>query len=150
MWAKRREAKARHVLGFMAGAHAVTEPVELTAAHRQLNARVAVRCSAWLGVRLDSERAWKKSLETMALAEGGQITGDEKMALAERMEASKEQSGRSVETRGMTGDENVAPTGVVTEPRGSDAELAADGEREGSAGQTARNSEQTGRRRGIG
>jgi hypothetical protein len=32
--AKRREAKARHVPGFMAGAHAVTEPVELTAARR--------------------------------------------------------------------------------------------------------------------
>ena len=32
--AKRREAKARHVLGFMAGAHAVTEPVELIAARR--------------------------------------------------------------------------------------------------------------------
>ena len=32
--ANRREAKARHVLGFMAGAHAVTEPVELRAALR--------------------------------------------------------------------------------------------------------------------
>ena len=32
--AKRREAKARHVPGFMAGAHAVTEPVESTAARR--------------------------------------------------------------------------------------------------------------------
>ena len=32
--AKRREAKARYVPGFMAGAHAVTEPVELTAALR--------------------------------------------------------------------------------------------------------------------
>ena len=32
--AKRREAKARHVPGFMAGAHAVTEPGEPTAAHR--------------------------------------------------------------------------------------------------------------------
>ena len=32
--AKRREAKARHVLGFMAGAQAVTEPVEPTAARR--------------------------------------------------------------------------------------------------------------------
>ena len=32
--AKRREAKARHVPGFMAGAHAVTEPVELRAARR--------------------------------------------------------------------------------------------------------------------
>ena len=30
--AKRGEAKARHVPGFMAGAHAVTEPVEGTAA----------------------------------------------------------------------------------------------------------------------
>ena len=32
--AKRREAKARHVPGFMAGAQAVTEPVEPTAARR--------------------------------------------------------------------------------------------------------------------
>ena len=32
--AKRREAKARHVLGFMAGAHAVTEPVGLGTARR--------------------------------------------------------------------------------------------------------------------
>ena len=32
--ARRRKAKARHVPGFMAGAHAVTEPVELTAARR--------------------------------------------------------------------------------------------------------------------
>ena len=48
--ARRREAKARRMPGFMAGAYAVTEPVELTAALRQLNARVAVRCSAWLGV----------------------------------------------------------------------------------------------------
>ncbi len=32
--AKRREAKARHVLGFMAGAHAVTEPVERSSALR--------------------------------------------------------------------------------------------------------------------
>jgi hypothetical protein len=32
--AERREAKARHVLGFMAGAHAVTEPVEVRAALR--------------------------------------------------------------------------------------------------------------------
>ena len=32
--ARRREAKARPVPGFMAGAQAVTEPVELRAAHR--------------------------------------------------------------------------------------------------------------------
>ena len=31
---KRREAKARLVPGFMAGAHAVTEPVERSVAHR--------------------------------------------------------------------------------------------------------------------
>ena len=54
---RRREAKARHVPGFMAGAHAVTEPVEVTpAAPRQLNARVAVRCSAWLGVAVSCTR----------------------------------------------------------------------------------------------
>ena len=52
--AKRREAKARRMLGFMAEAYAVTEPVELPAARRQLNARVAVRCSAWLGVDFGS------------------------------------------------------------------------------------------------
>jgi len=32
--AERREAKARHVLGFVAGAHAVTEPVEVRPALR--------------------------------------------------------------------------------------------------------------------
>ena len=32
--AKRRKAKARRMLGFMAGAYAVTEPVELPAALR--------------------------------------------------------------------------------------------------------------------
>ena len=35
--------------GLGGGAHAVTEPVEPQPA-RQLNARAAVRCSAWLGV----------------------------------------------------------------------------------------------------
>ena len=48
--ARRREAQARRMPGFMGGAYAVTEPVELRAALRQLNARVAVGCSAWLGV----------------------------------------------------------------------------------------------------
>ena len=32
--AERREAKARRMLGFVAGAYAVTEPVELRAARR--------------------------------------------------------------------------------------------------------------------
>ena len=49
-WARRREAKARQVPGFMAGAPAVTEPVEVRAGYRELNAKVAVGCSAWLGV----------------------------------------------------------------------------------------------------
>ena len=111
---------------------------------------VAVRCSAWLGVRLDSRETWNKSLETVVLAGDERVTGDEKLAHAERMEIRKDQSRRPVETRGMTGDENVKLAGVAAEPRGSDAELAADGEREASAGQDACNSEQTGRRRGIG
>jgi hypothetical protein len=34
VYAKRREAKARHVLGFVVGAHAVTDPVDLKAALR--------------------------------------------------------------------------------------------------------------------
>ena len=35
--------------GLGGGAHAVTEPVELGAGASKLNARAAVRCSAWLG-----------------------------------------------------------------------------------------------------
>ena len=112
--------------------------------------RGAVRCSAWLGVRLDSEKASNKSLETVALAGDDRVTGDGKLAPAERMGATKDQSRRLVERRAMTGDEKPAPTGVVIEPRGSAAALAADVEREASAGQDARNSEQTGRGRGIG
>ena len=50
MCARRREAQVRAVPGFMAGAQAVTAPVERTAALRKLNAMAAVRCSAWLGV----------------------------------------------------------------------------------------------------
>ena len=96
--------------------------------------RGAVRCSAWLGVRLDSVETWNKSLETVALAGNGQVAGDEKLAHAERMEVSKDQSPRPVEPRGMTSDEKVKLAGVVAEPRGRDAELATDAEREASAG----------------
>ena len=46
------------------------------------------------------------------------------------MEATKDQSRRPVESRGMTCDEKVELTGVAAEPRGSDADLAADVERE--------------------
>ena len=110
----------------------------------------AVRCSAWLGVRLDSVETWNKSLETVALVGDDRVTGDEKLAHAERMEATKDQSRRPVETRAMTCDENVELTGIATEPRGSDTELATDAECEASAGEAASNSEQAGKRRGIG
>ena len=110
----------------------------------------AVLCSAWLCVRLESEKALKKSLETVVLAGDDRITGDEKLAPAERMEGRKDESRRGVETRAMTGDEKVARTGMVAAPRGSDAELAAGAEGEGSAGQDVGNSGQTGKRRGMG
>ena len=57
----------------------------------------AVRCSAWLGVRLDSVETWNKSLETVGLAGDERVTGDEKLGVAERMEATKDQSRRGVE-----------------------------------------------------
>ena len=110
----------------------------------------AVRCSAWLGVRLDSVETWNKSLETVALAGDDRVTDDQKLALAERMEVRKDESRRPVENGGGTGDEKVKLTGVVAEPRGSDAERGGDAEREASAGQDARDWEQTGKRRGIG
>ena len=99
---------------------------------------------------MESEKALKKSLETVVLAGDDRITGDEKLAHAERMEGRKDENRRAVETRAMTGDENEVPTGVAAEPRGSDTELATDAEREGSAGQDVGNSGQTGKRRGMG
>ncbi len=86
----------------------------------------------------------------MALAGDGRGTGDGKLADAERMEVRKDQSRRPVETHEMTGDEKPALTGVVAQPRGSDAELATDAEREASAGEDAGNSEPAEKRRGIG
>ena len=112
--------------------------------------RGAVLCSAWLGVRLDSVETWNKSLETVALAGDDRETGDGKLADTERMEATKDQRRGPVEPRGMTGDEKPPLTGIVAEPRGSDAELAAGAEGAACAGQDAGNSEQAGRRRGIG
>ena len=66
------------------------------------------------------------------------------------MEVTKDQSRRPVENGGRTGDAKVALAGVAVKPRGSGAELAADVEREGCDGEPARNSEKTGKRRGIG
>ena len=50
----------------------------------------------------------------------------------------------------MTGDEKAKLAGVVAPPRGDRAEFVADVEREGCGGEPARNSRQTGKRRGIG
>ena len=66
------------------------------------------------------------------------------------MEPTKDENRRPVENGGRTGDEKVALAGVMVEPRGSGAELAADVEREACDGEPARNSEPTGKRRGIG
>ncbi len=49
----------------------------------------AVRCSAWLGARLDSEQTSKKNLEALELAGDDRITGDGKLELSERMELRK-------------------------------------------------------------
>ena len=53
------------------------------------------------------------------------------------MKPTKDQSRRPVESGGMTGGEKVELTGVVMKPRGRGAELAADVERETSAGKGA-------------
>lgn len=37
----------------------------------------AVRCSAWLGVRLDSEKTWQRVCEEVALAGDGRTAGTE-------------------------------------------------------------------------
>ena len=99
--------------------------------------RGAVRCSAWLGVRLDSVETCNKSPATRRLAEADRITVDRKLAATERMKPTKDQSRRPVESGGMTGGEKVELTGVVMKPRGRGAELAADVERETSAGKGA-------------
>ena len=99
---------------------------------------------------MDSGETWNKNLETVGLAENDRITRDRKLASTERMEATKDENRRPVESRGRTGDEKVAHAGVVVKLRGSGAELAADVEREACDGEHARNSEQTGKRRGIG
>ena len=46
----------------------------------------AVRCSAWLGARLDSVETWRKSLGTVELAGDSRMTGNRKVELGESME----------------------------------------------------------------
>ena len=66
------------------------------------------------------------------------------------MEMKKDESGGCVERQNKSRREKVKLAGVVMKPRGSGAELAADVERETCSGGDARNSEQHGKRRGIG
>ena len=70
----------------------------------------------------------------MGLAGDIRVTGDRKLANAERMEPTKDQSPCPVENGERTGDEKVELAGIVMKPRGSGAELAADVEREASEG----------------
>ena len=86
----------------------------------------------------------------LGLAVNDRITRGRKLATTERMEPMKDENRRSVENGGRTDDEKVELAGVMVEPRESGAELAADVEREACDGEHARNSEQTGERRGIG
>ncbi len=86
----------------------------------------------------------------LGLAGDDRITDGEKLASGKRTEVTKDQRCRPVENGGRTDDEKVALAGVVGEPRGSGAELAAEVEREACDGEPANDSEQTGKRRGIG
>ena len=85
----------------------------------------------------------------MRLARDGRIGGLGKLAVTERMEVTRDESTRVVENCGGTGRRTVELAGGV-EREESGAELAADVARETSNGEEACNSEQAGRKRGIG
>ena len=102
----------------------------------------AVRCSAWLGARLDSEQTSKKNLETPELAGDDRTTGDGKLELSERMELRKTQR-MTVSRRVANQKPNRGHVCVVAEPRGSDAELGTDAEAEAWKIANARNQEQS-------
>jgi len=98
----------------------------------------AVRCSAWLGARLDSEQTSKKNLETPELAGDDGTTGDGKLELSERMELRKTK--RLILSRRVANQKpNRGHVCVVVEPRGSDAELGIDAEAEAWKIANARN-----------
>ena len=100
----------------------------------------AVRCSAWLGARLDSEYAWKKNLETPELAGDDRTTGDGKPELSDRMEL--RETKRLVMSRRVANQTpNRGNVCVVVEPRGSDDELATDAKSEARNIANVRNSE---------
>ena len=87
---------------------------------------------------------------TVGLAGRCRRTGDERLEVRESIGVRRCQNAGCVEPRGTTGDEQAELAGVVVEPRGNGAGLAADVAREASDGEEARSSEQTGERRGIG
>ena len=58
------------------------------------------KLSDWLGVRFDSGETWKKSLETLACAGNGRITGDENVERGSRMEVRRDQKRGGIERRG--------------------------------------------------
>ena len=84
--------------------------------------RGAVRCSAWLGARLDSGETWKKSLEALELAGDDRTTGDGKLQLSERM-ALRETKSLAVSRRVANQTPNRGRVCVVAEPRGSNDAL---------------------------
>ena len=84
--------------------------------------RGAVRCSAWLGARLDSGETWKKSLEALELAGDNRTTGDGKLELSERM-ALRETKSLAVSRRVANQTPNRGLVCVVAEPRGSNDAL---------------------------
>ena len=99
---------------------------------------------------MESETASNRNLETLVLADEQRTASDEKLASSERMEVRKDKSRGCVERRNGTCDEKVELAGVAVKPRGSDAELVTDEERKAWNGKDARNSEQAGKKRGIG
>ncbi len=100
----------------------------------------AVRCSAWLGARLDSVETWKKNLETPELAGDDRTTGDRKLELSECMEL-RETKRLALSRRVANQTPNRGNVCVVVEPRGSDDELATDEKSEARNIAIARNSE---------
>ena len=85
----------------------------------------------------------------MRFADDRRIGGLGKLAVTERMEPTKDESPRPVENSGRTGRRTAELAGGA-EREESGAELAADVARESSNGEAACNSEQAGKKRGIG
>ena len=104
--------------------------------------RGAVRCSAWLGARLDSGETWKKSLEALELAGDNRTTGDGKLELSERM-ALRETKRLAVSRRMENQTPNRDHVCVVAEPRGNDDERGTSAESEARNIANTWNSEQT-------